>query len=81
MILKHLTIAINFISSKDNDGERVMHWKSHNTEFTIYDYADEIIETLFDSLLNRYQIGLETSTRGSDFIFICVHYLYYKCQK
>ena len=58
-----------------------MHWKSHNTEFTIYDNADEIIETLFDSLLYRYQIGLETLTRGSDFIFICVHFLYYKCQK
>ena len=34
----------------------------------IYNNADEGIEKLFESLLNRYQIGLETSMRGSDFI-------------
>ena len=31
------------------------------------------------SLLSRYQNGQETSMRGSDFIFGCVHLLYYKC--
>ena len=31
-------------------------------------------------LLNRYQTGLETSMRGSDFIFDCAHLLHYKCQ-
>ena len=30
-----LTIAINFISSKDNDKERVMHSKSDNIEIMI----------------------------------------------
>ena len=34
------TIVINFISSKDNDEERVIHSMSGNTEFTIYDNAD-----------------------------------------
>ena len=29
----------------------------------------------------RYQIVLKTSLRGSDFIFDCVHLLYYKCHK
>ena len=47
----------------------------------IYDNADKIINKLFESLLNRYQIGLETSMRNSDFIFYCVHLLYYKCHK
>ena len=47
----------------------------------INDKADEIFEKHFESLLNRYQIGLETSVRDSDFIFDCVHVLYYKCQK
>ena len=47
----------------------------------IHDKADEIIEKLFQSLLKRYQIGLETSIRGSDFIFDSVHLLYYKCHK
>ena len=52
-----------------------------NTEITINEKADEVIEERFESLLNRYQIGLETSMRGSDFIFDFVHLLYYKCHK
>ena len=39
-----LTIANNFISSIDNDEERVMHSKSDNIEIMINDGADEIIE-------------------------------------
>ena len=39
---------------------------------------DEIIEELFESLLARYQIGLEMQMRFSDFIFNCVKFLYYK---
>ena len=31
---------INFISSKDIDGERVMHSKSDNIEFMAYDNAN-----------------------------------------
>ena len=55
-----------------------MYSKSDNREFMIYDNTDEVIEELFESILNRYQIELETSMRGSDFIFDCVHLLYYK---
>ena len=47
----------------------------------INEKADEVIEKRFESLLNRYQIGLEKSMGGSDFIFDCVHLLYYKCHK
>ena len=47
----------------------------------IYDNPDEFIEELFESRLNWYQIGLETSMIGSDFIFHCVHFLYYKCHE
>ena len=57
------------MSSKDNDEECVMHLKNDNIEFMIYDNAEEVIKELFESLLNRYQIRLETSMRGSDFIF------------
>ena len=53
-------ISINFISSKDNDEERVMHSKSDNKEMMINDKKDEVIEEIFRSLLSRYQIGLET---------------------
>ena len=34
-----LTVAINFISSKNNDEERVMHSKSDNIEIMINDKA------------------------------------------
>ena len=75
-----LTATINFMSSKDNDEEGMMHSKSDNIEIMINDKADEVIERLFQSLLSRYQIGLETSLKG-DFIFGCVHLLYYRCNK
>ena len=39
-----LTIAINFVSSTDNDEERVMHSKSDSIEIMINDKAYEVIE-------------------------------------
>ena len=53
-----------------------MHSKSDNIELMISDKADEIIEDFFQSLLSKYQIGLETSMKDSDFIFDCIHLLY-----
>ena len=73
--------AIKFISSKDNDQEHIMHLKVNNIEIVINVKADEVIEELFKSLEKRYQIGLETSTRISDFIFHYVHLLYSRCHK
>ena len=58
-----------------------MHSKSDNTEFMIYDNTDADTEKLFKSLLSSYHIGLETSMRGSYFIFDCIHLLYYKYRK
>ena len=52
-----------------------MHSKSDNIQFMLYDNSNEV----FKSLLSRYQIGLETSMWGSDFIFDSVQVLYYKC--
>ena len=76
-----LTIAINFISSKDVDEEIAMQLKSDNKEFMIYDSANNIVDEIFESLHSRYQSDLETSTKGSDFIFDSVQLLYYKCYK
>ena len=77
-----LTIAINFTSSKDTDEKCVMHSKSHNIEIMIMVKQIKLQKTkLYQSLLCRYQIGLETSMKGTDFIFDCVHLLYYKCHK
>ena len=55
-----------------------MHSKSDNVEIMINEKLHEVVEELFQSRLSRYQIGLETSMKGSDFIFDCVHLLYYK---
>ena len=59
--------------SKDNDEDRVVHSKSDNVEMMINYEDDEVIEELFQSLLSSYQIGLETSMKGSEFIFDWVH--------
>ena len=67
----YLAIAINFISSKDTDEECVMHSKSDNIEITINDKADKVTEERFQSLPSGYQIGSETSMKGSEFVFDC----------
>ena len=58
-----------------------MHSKSGNIAFMIYDNVDGVIAEIFESLLSRYPIGLETSIRGSDIICDYVRLLYYKCHK
>ena len=63
-----LTTAINFSSSRDSEWECVMHWRSNNIKFTSYDYANEVVDELFEPLLSRYQGNLEKSMRKSDFI-------------
>ena len=55
-----LTIAINYISSKDVEEVRVMQSKSNNKEFMPYDDVNEVVDELFESLLSKvmtfYQI-------------------------
>ena len=58
-----------------------MHSKSDHIKDIINDKTDEVIEKLSKSLFSRYQIGSETSMRGSDFIIDCVHFFIYKCHK
>ena len=53
-----------------------MHSKSDNIEFIPYDNVNEIVYELFESFLSGYQIGLETSIRASDFIFIIYIFMY-----
>ena len=72
--------SINFISSKDNDEERVMHSETDKKEVMINDKADEVVEELFESLKNRYQNNLELM-KVSELVFNYVHLLYYKCHK
>ena len=53
-----------------------MHSNSNNIEVMTCDIANEVMAEIFESLLSRYQIALETVTRGSDFIFDGVNLLY-----
>ena len=64
-----LVIKINFISSKNFNDTRDMHSKSDNVEIMMGYNTNEIFEKLFESLLQRYQKGLEESVKGSDFVF------------
>ena len=45
-----LTIAINFISSKDVAKERVMHSDSGNIKFASYNGANEVFDELLELL-------------------------------
>ena len=60
--------AYQFFSSKDSEWTRTLHTKSRNVEIMMSNKADEIIEKLFDSLLQKYQEGLEETMRGSEFV-------------
>ena len=59
-------MAINFISCKGSDDCIIMNSKT-----------DEVIEELFEYLLQRYQEQLEESMKGSKFIFDSVVLIYY----
>ena len=75
-------MVINFISSKpDSDETRTMRTKSNNVEIMMGSETDEFIEGLFESLLERYQQGLEESMRGREFTFDNVDALYYDLNK
>ena len=55
------------MSSKDTSETRTMHSKSANKEYVIGKEANEIIQKLFDSLLQKYRKGFEESMKGSEF--------------
>ena len=64
-----VTMAVNFISSKDSDETRTMHTKSNNVEIMMGSDTDEIIEELFEYFLQKYQEGLEESMSVSEFVY------------
>ena len=77
-----LTAQINFISLKPGSDEtRAMHTRSDNEEFMNGSGTGEIIEDLFESLLQRYHENLQEKMRGSDFAFDGVNFLYYDFNK
>ena len=77
-----LIAAINFISLKPGSDEtRVMYTRSDNEEFMISDDTNEIIKSLFESFLQRFEENLQEKMRGSDFEFDSINFFYYNCNK
>ena len=70
------------ISSKSFEEMRSVYSASNNIEIFIGSDANEIIDRLFDTMLQRFQEAKETSfERGSEFIFENVDLLYYHFHK
>ena len=76
-----LIMQIDFISSLDTNEFRIMHTKSNNIEIMNGIETNDIINELFKSFLERYQEGVETKMKGSEFIFESVDLLYCSLHK
>ena len=58
-----------------------MHVRSDNEEFMSGDDTDEIIKSLFQSFIQRYEESLQNKMKGSDFEFDGINFLYYDFNK
>ena len=73
---------ISFISLKPGSNEtRIMHTRSDNEEFMNGSDTDEIIEGLFESILQKYEENLQEKKKGFDFEFNGGNFLYYDFHK
>ena len=62
-----LTIAINFIFSKDSEKEREMCSTSDNIKFTFYSDVNKVVKEIFESLLH-YKCHKVNFKRGRSYI-------------
>ena len=70
-----LTAKISFVSLKpDSDETRLMRTRSVTMEFMSGSETEEIIESLFRSLLQNYNDNLQEKMRGSEFVFNGINY-------
>ena len=74
-------MSINFISFKDSDAAQNKQTKSDNIKIMMGSEPDDIINQLFESLLRRYQEGLEEKMKRSDFVPDSVDLLYHHLHK
>ena len=73
-----LTTKISFVSLKpDSDETRLMHTRSNTVEFMNGSETEEIIESLYRSLLQNYNDNLQEKMKDSDFVFNRINYFYY----
>ena len=73
-----LTAKISFVSLKpDSDETRLMHIRSNAAEFMNGSETEEVIESLYRSLLQNYNDNLQEKMKVSDFVFNGINYFYY----
>ena len=73
-----LTAQISFVSLKPGSDEtRIMHTRSVTMEFMSGSETEEIIESLYRSLLQNYYDNLQEKMRGFDSVFNGINYFYY----
>ena len=77
-----LTMKTNCISTKSFDDKRTIFSKNEPVEIFMGSNTKDVIDKLFNTLLQRFQKSQETSNeRGSEFIPDSVELLYYKFQR
>ena len=77
-----LIAGINFIPLKPGSDEtRTMYRRSDNEEFMIGDDTNEIIKSLFESFLQRFEENYQEKMKGSDFRFDGINFFYYNFNK
>ena len=77
-----LVMQNNFISTKNFEDTRTIYSASKPVEIFMGSDTENIIDTLFNTILNRIQEAMETSNeRGSGFTHESVGLLYYHFQK
>ena len=74
-------MKITFVSSLDTGELCIMYSKSDNTKMIMGIGTDHIINEPFESFLEKYQEGLETKMRESDFVFGSADLFYYSLHK
>ena len=70
------------ISTKNFEETRTIHSASESVEIFMGSDTEDVIDTLFNTILQRFQQAQETSNdKGSEFILESVGLLYYYFQK
>ena len=70
------------ISTKSFEEAHTIYTKSEPVEIFMGSYTEDVIDVLFNTLLQRFQHAQKTShDRGSEFIPDSVELLYYHCQR
>ena len=70
-----LSIQVIFSSITDDNKTDIMHAKSDNIEILKGYSTSDITDRLYNTLINRYQEGLENKMNGSNYVFDNVHLL------